>query len=152
MRDEPLVSIGQLAKRTGVTVSAVRFYADRNLIPCIRGSGGKRHFKKSVIRRLSFILICQKLGYRLSQIDEVLASLPDNRTPTKTDWDKLSKRFARDIDARIAKLQNLKASLSGCIGCGCLSLNSCKLYNPEDGINQKGAGPRYLMGNSSNDL
>ena len=152
MKDEPLISIGQIARRTGIAVSAVRFYADENLIPCIRGSGGQRRFKRSVIRRLSFILISQKLGYTLNQIKDVLASLPDNRTPTKSDWDKLSKRFGQDIDAQIATLQNLKDSLSGCIGCGCLSLNSCRLYNPDDGISQKGAGPRYLMGNSSSEL
>ena len=152
MKNEPLVSIGQIAKRTGVAVSTVRFYADKKLIPCIRGSGGQRHFKRSVIRRVSFILISQRLGYTLSQIKEVLASLPDNRTPTKSDWDKLSKLFGRDIDAQITKLQNLKDSLSGCIGCGCLSLNSCRLYNPDDGISQNGAGPRYLMGDSSSHL
>lgn len=146
------MSIGQIADRTGLAVSAVRFYADKRLIPCTRGTGGQRHFKRSVIRRLSFILISQKLGYTLTQIKEVLASLPDNRTPTKSDWDKLGKRFECDINERIARLQNLKDSLSGCIGCGCLSLNSCRLYNPEDGIRQKGAGPRYLMGNSSSDL
>ena len=152
MKNEPLISIGQIAKRTGVAVSAVRFYADRNLIPCIRGSGGQRHFKRSVIRRLSFILICQKMGYTLNQINKVLGSLPNNRTPTKSDWDRLSKQFDQDIDAQIADLQKLKNSLSGCIGCGCLSLNSCKLFNPNDGISQKGSGPRYLMGDSSDDL
>ncbi len=152
MKDEPLMSIGQIAKRTGVAVSAVRFYADESLIPCVRSTGGQRHFKRSVIRRLSFILISQEMGYTLSQIKKQLASLPDNRTPTKSDWDKLSKRFTQDIDAQIALLQNLKDSISGCIGCGCLSLNSCRLYNPEDGISRKGAGPRYLMGNSSSEL
>ena len=152
MKNEPLISIGQIAKRTGVSVSAVRFYTDKKLVPCVRGSGGQRQFKRSAIRRVSFILISQRMGYTLSQIEEVLASLPENRTPTKSDWEKLSRVFSKDIDSRIAELQVLKESLSGCIGCGCLSLNSCRLYNPDDEINKKGAGPRFLLGDSSSDL
>lgn len=144
--------IGQVANRTGVAVSAIRFYADKQLIPSIRGTGGQRLFHRSVIRRISFILISQQMGYSLGQIEEALASLPEGRTPNKADWDKLGRKFGRDIDAQIEKLQNLKDSLSSCIGCGCLSLNKCQLYNPDDNIKHRGAGPRYLMGDSSDDI
>lgn len=147
-----LITIGQLAKRTGSSVSAIRFYSDENLIPFTRASSGHRCFNKSVIRRVSFILIAQNLGYSLKEIASALASLPENRTPTKADWTRLSKLFAVDIDARIEQLQNLKASLSGCIGCGCLSLKRCRLYNPNDVAQEFGNGPRYLLGDKFSDL
>ena len=102
------ISIGQLAKRTGTTVSAIRFYADELLIPCVRSNSGHRSFERSVIRRVSFILISQRLGYGLSEIGSALSSLPDNRTPTKADWTRLSKRFCVDIEARIKQLQQQK--------------------------------------------
>ena len=152
MRKEPIISIGNLAKRTGISVSAVRFYADEDLIPSSRNAGGHRLFHRSVIRRVSFILIAQNLGYTLTQISAALAELPEGRTPTKADWDRLSRAFSQDIDDKIARLQNLKESLTGCIGCGCLSLQRCKLYNPDDKIALRGAGPRYLLGNSFSDL
>ncbi|MCL4125091.1 UNVERIFIED_CONTAM: hypothetical protein GTU68_028236 [Idotea baltica] len=141
-----------IAKRTGTSVSAIRFYADKGLLPSIRNAGGQRIFSKSVIRRVSFILISQQLGYTLTDIEIALASLPDKRTPTKADWNRLSKLFCEDIDQRMLKLQQLKDSLSGCIGCGCLSLQVCKLYNPDDKINSLGAGPRFLLGNKANDI
>jgi MerR family redox-sensitive transcriptional activator SoxR len=146
------ISIGQLAKRTGTTVSAIRFYADELLIPCVRSSSGHRNFERSVIRRVSFILIAQRMGYGLRDIGDALSSLPDNRTPTKADWTRLSKRFSVEIDARIEQLQQLRSSLDGCIGCGCLSLKSCRLYNPDDAAKTFGDGPRYLLGDKSKDL
>lgn len=149
MRNDPLISIGQVAKRSGIAVSAIRYYADQKLIPSHRGNGGQRLFHRSVLRRVSFILIAQQLGYTLSEIQDTLANLPENRTPTKADWDKLGRQFSKDLDNHIAKLQKLKESLSGCIGCGCLSLKNCNLYNPEDKIAVRGAGPRYLMGDSA---
>ena len=152
MRKEPVITIGALAKRTGISVSAVRFYADQDLVPSTRNAGGHRLFHRSVIRRVSFILIAQNLGYTLTQISSALATLPEGRTPTKADWNSLSYAFSKDIDDKIAQLQNLKDSLAGCIGCGCLSLQRCKLYNPDDQIAQRGAGPRYLLGNSFSDL
>ena len=148
MKKQPLVSIGTVAKRTGSNVSAIRFYADKNLIPSIRNAGGQRLFDKSVIRRVSFILIAQQMGYTLSDITSILSTLPDNRTPTKKDWDRLSRRFTQDIDQKISKLTNLKEKLSGCIGCGCLSLKVCRLYNPDDQISNLGMGPRFLLGDS----
>jgi len=152
MEKDPHISIGQVAKRTGVAVSAVRFYADEDLLPSTRAAGGRRMFPRSAIRRVSFILISQQLGYSLTQIKFALSSLPEERTPTKADWDKLARRFSSDIDEKITQLQTLKDSLSGCIGCGCLSLQKCRLYNPDDKIKERGSGPRYLLGDSAADI
>lgn len=152
MKKESLISIGSIAKRTGSSVSAIRFYADQGLIPVNRSPNGQRLFAKSVIRRVSFILIAQQLCYSLGEIASTLSTLPDNRTPTKTDWNKLSRRFDQDIDQQIAKLQQIKNTLSGCIGCGCLSLKVCHLYNPDDKISITGSGPRFLLGNSAKDI
>lgn len=149
MATTKLITIGMLAKRTGTTVSALRFYSDRNLIECTRSTGGKRLFKKEVIRRVSFILIAQQLGYTLEQIQIQMAGLPSGRTPTKRDWEKLSSRFSSDLDEKIAQMTKLRDSLSSCIGCGCLSLKSCHLYNTDDAAAKLGAGPRFLLGDQS---
>ena len=141
-----LITIGALAKRTGTTVSALRFYSDRKLIECTRAEGGNRLYKKEVIRRVSFILIAQQLGYTLEQIQHHMANLPAGRTPTKRDWEKLSNQFKTDLNEKIEQLTKLRDSLSSCIGCGCLSLKSCHLYNTEDAAASLGAGPRYLLG------
>ena len=149
--DKPkdLLSIGVIARRTGMQVSAIRYYADELLIPSVRSVSGHRLFSRSVIRRVSFILIAQSLGYTLTQIRAALESLPDNRTPTKADWEKLSRRFSKDIETQIERLQLLKNKLSSCIGCGCLSLRSCQLYNPNDFIADNGSGPRFLLGDQT---
>lgn len=152
MQNKNFISIGQLAKRTGTRVSAIRYYADMGIIPFLKMSNGHRSFDRSVIRRVSFILIAQNMGYNLKEISNALASLPDNRTPTKADWTRLSKRFSVEIDEKISRLKDLKNSLDGCIGCGCLSLKNCKLYNPNDAALTFGVGPRYLLGNKSKDL
>ncbi len=146
MSANKLMTIGSLAKRTGTTVSTLRFYSDRKLIDCIRGPGGNRLFKKEVVRRVSFILIAQQLGYTLEEIQHQMSCLPANRTPTKRDWEKLSSHFKSDLNKKIDQLTTLRDSLSSCIGCGCLSLKSCKLYNADDAAAMKGAGPRYLLG------
>jgi len=143
------LTIGQVAKRTGCNVSALRFYADEGLIPATRSTSGHRIFSRAVIRRVSFILIAQNLGYSLKQIRQVLSSLPDKRTPTKADWSRLSKGFSKELEKRIRHLQKLQSSLDGCIGCGCLSLQSCQLYNAQDKAAEFGAGPRYLLGDKS---
>jgi len=148
MKNDPLINIGLVASRTGTKVSAIRFYADEGLIPSVRASNGHRFFPRSVIRRVSFILIAQNLGYSLAEIREALASLPESRTPTKADWERLSRAFGKEIDARIKQLSDLRSLLSGCIGCGCLSLQKCKLYNPEDKLASRGVGPRFLLGDS----
>ena len=152
MSKDPLVSIGFVAARTGTAVSAIRFYESEKLIPAVRNAGGQRVFPRSVIRRVSFILIAQGLGYSLRDIRQALNSLPDGRTPSKTDWDRLGHQFNKDIDARIRQLQTLKEKLSGCIGCGCLSLRTCRLYNPDDAARLRGSGPRFLKGDQPGDL
>ena len=146
MEEKKLFTIGELAQRTGSTVSALRFYSDRNLIKCSRTPGGKRVFKKEVVRRVSFILISQQLGYTLDQIQHQLSSLPAERTPTKRDWARLSNNFKADLNEKIDQLTRIRDSLSSCIGCGCLSLKSCQLYNAGDSASLLGVGPRYLLG------
>lgn len=145
------LSIGALANRTGLAITAIRYYEEEGLITSTRNAGGQRRFTRSDIRRLSFVKISQNLGFSLAQIREALEELPDARTPTKRDWERLSKRFAKEIDKRIEGLERLRENLTGCIGCGCLSLSSCKLYNPSDAAASLGSGPRYLMGDSSKD-
>ena len=141
-----LMTIGDLAKRTGTRVSAIRFYADKELVPSFRAPSGHRVFARHVIRRVSFILVAQSMGYSLARIRELLAALPNSRTPTKRDWQALSKIFVVDIDQQIQSLENLKNKLDGCIGCGCLSLKNCHLYNPQDTAASFGTGARYLLG------
>jgi len=146
------MTIGAVADRTGLAVSAVRFYADQGLIESERASSGHRRFPRSVIRRISFIRICQKLGYSLEEITIQLATLPDGRTPNESDWARLAAGFSSDIAQRMAELAQLPDTLSGCIGCGCLSLKHCMIWNPDDGAAALGDGPRYLLGDSSADL
>lgn len=140
------LSIGQIADRTGLAVSAIRYYETQGLVSPDRNAGGQRRYLRSDIRRLSFVLIAQQFGFSIAQIREQFASLPDGRTPTKGDWTRISQSFRSELDQRIETLTNLRDKLDGCIGCGCLSLSNCKLYNANDRAGQKGAGPRYLMG------
>lgn len=147
-----MLSIGELAARTGTTVSGIRFYANKALLPAARSNSGHRIFARSVVRRVSFILIAQKLGYSLAQISNALLALPDERTPSKADWSRLSRSFSHDIQSKIDELETLKSKLDECIGCGCLSLASCKLYNTDDAAADLGAGPRYLLGDKPSDL
>lgn len=142
-----LMSIGDVAKRTGTNVSTIRFYADQELIPVARSNSGHRVFARAVIRRVSFIMIAQNLGYSLKQVRRALDSLPDKRTPNKSDWTRLSNKFSKEIEQQIESLRTLQSKLDGCIGCGCLSLKSCQLYNANDSAADFGAGPRYLLGN-----
>lgn len=141
-----------MAERTGLAVSAVRFYEQQGLITAERAPSGHRRFPRSTIRRVSFVLACQRLGYSLAEIADQLASLPDRRTPTDTDWEDLAARFRLDLDRRIAGLVDLRDRLDGCIGCGCLSLERCAIYNPADAAAVLGPGPRYLLGDSAADL
>lgn len=146
------LSIGQVSERTGLAPSAIRFYEDEGLVFPFRTDSGQRRFDRADIRRLSFVMISQGLDFTLPQIREALKSLPEGRTPTKRDWERISARFRRDLDARITQMQALRDKLDGCIGCGCLSLQNCKLYNPEDRAQRKGQGPRYLMGDRPSDV
>lgn len=140
------LSIGALATRTGLAVSAIRYYEAQGLIRPWRNPGGQRRFARSDLRRLSFVMIAQQFGFSLPQIKAELDRLPGGRTPTKQDWAKISKGFRDVLDDKIETLTRLRDNLDGCIGCGCLSLPSCALYNPVDTAARKGAGPRYLMG------
>lgn len=143
------LAIGDLARRTGLSVSAIRFYEGKGLIEPFRNQGGHRRYLKADIRRLSFIMIAQKLGFSLCEIGQALASLPLKRAPTAKDWAHLSAAMRDDLNARITAMESLRDKLDGCIGCGCLSLDKCKLYNPDDEAARKGVGPRYLMGDKS---
>ena len=139
-------SIGALAARTGLAVSAIRYYEAQGLIKPWRNAGGQRRFERADLRRLSFVMIAQQFGFTLPQIKAELDRLPGGRTPTKADWARISEGFRAALDARIATLTKLRDNLDGCIGCGCLSLEACALYNPTDRAAQHGRGPRYLMG------
>lgn len=140
------LGIGQVAERTGLAESAIRFYEAKGLVHPIRDSGGRRRFLPSDIRRLSFVVIAQQLGFPLETIGSLLAGLPERRAPTKADWSRISRRFRKDLDERIDRLTRMRDRLDGCIGCGCLSLATCKLYNPGDRARRFGTGPRYLLG------
>lgn len=140
------LSIGALADRTGLAVSAIRYYEEQGLVHPWRNAGGQRRFHRADIRRLSFVMIAQQFGFTLPQIRAQLDQLPGGRAPTAADWAKISLTFRGHLDQRIATLTKLRDNLDGCIGCGCLSLETCKLYNPDDVARKKGTGPRYLMG------
>ena len=146
MHSKDALTIGQLARRTGLAVSAIRYYETQGLIRPARNAGGQRRFLRSDIRRLSFVKIAQQFGFTLPKISALMASLPEGRTPTKRDWEKISRQFRSTLDAQIQTLEQLRDNLDGCIGCGCLSLPKCALYNPGDRARAKGSGPRYLMG------
>ena len=139
------LTIGELSRRTGVAASALRFYEAEGLIRATRTDGGQRRYARDVIRRVSFMRIAQQVGLSLDEIRSALASLPDERTPTRHDWERLSSSWRPLLDARIAMLERLRDRLSGCIGCGCLSLDICPLYNPGDELGQRGPGARLLM-------
>ncbi|MCA0870951.1 redox-sensitive transcriptional activator SoxR [Seohaeicola saemankumensis] len=140
------LSIGALSERTGLAVSAIRYYESQGLIAPWRNAGGQRRFHRADIRRLSFVMIAQQMGFSLPAIRDLLAQLPGQRTPTARDWARISAVFRDHLDQRIETLQRLRDNLDGCIGCGCLSLSKCRLYNPDDRAAAKGTGPRYLMG------
>lgn len=139
------LSIGDLAVRTGLSVSAIRFYERKGLIKPDRNEGNQRRYEGSDIRRLSFILIAQQIGLSIEEIKQVMADLPDGRTPTKADWSRISRAFRKTLDERIAMMQRMRDNLDGCIGCGCLSLKACSLYNPDDRAYRLGVGPRYVI-------
>lgn len=143
---EALISIGELADRAGVPHSALRFYEQQGLLKSLRTAGGQRRYARDMLRRVAFIRSAQTVGLRLEEIAAALAQLPESRTPTKNDWTRLSKRWRAVLDARIDALEALRDQLDQCIGCGCLSLTSCKLYNPKDAASGRGSGPRYLLG------
>jgi MerR family redox-sensitive transcriptional activator SoxR len=145
LRPSDLIPIGEIARRTGLSVSAIRFYEERRLIEPVRSGGNQRRFLRSDIRRLSFILIAQRLGLSLDAIAAELAKLPQGRTPTARDWETISTAIRARLDARIAELTRTRDRLDGCIGCGCLSLEHCTIWNPGDRLGAEGPGPRKLL-------
>jgi len=141
--------IGELVRRSGVAASALRFYEDAGLMQSTRSDSGRRQYARSDLRRLAFVRAAQAVGLSLEQIRAALAQLPDGRTPTVADWEHLSASWRPMLDLRIAELTRLRDTLSSCIGCGCLSLSKCALYNPDDQAAQHGTGARYLLGDSA---
>jgi len=141
-----MLTIGQLASRTGLSISAIRYYETQGLVTPGRNAGGQRRFLRSDIRRLSFVLIAQQFGFTIAEISEQLQMLPGKNAPNKDDWAHISAGFRQKLDAKIETLTRLRDHLDGCIGCGCLSLEKCALYNPQDRARELGTGPRYLMG------
>ncbi|MBO9516576.1 MAG: redox-sensitive transcriptional activator SoxR [Porphyrobacter sp.] len=146
MVEDRFITIGQLAARTGVAVSAIRYYEDKGLLQALRTGGNQRRFLRSDIRRVSFILIAQKLGLALADIEQQLAQLPQGRAPTLSDWQQISRGMRFEIDQRINLLTRTRNQLDQCIGCGCLSLQKCQLYNKDDRLGAMGAGPRAILG------
>lgn len=145
MKANDLLPIGELARRTGLSVSAIRYYESKGLIEPHRTGGNQRRFFRSDIRRLSFILIAQRLGLSLEEIEAQLARLPHGRTPNVRDWAAISRTIRAELDVRIAELSRARDNLDGCIGCGCLSLKKCALYNPDDALAARGPGPRNVI-------
>ncbi|HEX2381491.1 MAG TPA: redox-sensitive transcriptional activator SoxR [Acidimicrobiales bacterium] len=149
--DETL-SIGEVATRSGISSSALRFYESQGLVHATRSDGGQRRYERDVLRRLAFIRVAQRVGLTLDEVRSALSTLPDQRTPTAKDWARLSRAWRPRLDEQISVLMSLRDQLSSCIGCGCLSLRACSLYNPEDGAAALGTGPRYLLGDSADDV
>jgi MerR family redox-sensitive transcriptional activator SoxR len=142
---DDILTIGEVAARSGVATSALRFYEEQGLLTSERNDSGHRRYPRSVLRRVAFVVFAQKVGLSLTEIRAELATLPRNRVPHRDDWAKLSQSWTRRIDERIAELQRMKAGLTECIGCGCLSLDRCQLANPGDRAARRGAGPRYWI-------
>ena len=140
------MTITEVSRRSGVASSALRFYEEKGLISSERSGSGHRRYPRSVLRRIAFIVFAQRVGLTLAEIGEELAKLPPDRAPNRRDWSRLSSRWSSRIDERIAELERLRDALGQCIGCGCLSLQQCRLANPEDGAGRAGPGPRYWIG------
>ncbi len=141
-----VLTIGEVSRRSGVASSALRFYEDRGLIRSERAGSGHRRYPRPVLRRIAFIVFAQRIGLSLEEIGSELAKLPPDRAPSRRDWSRLSGQWSARIDARIAELERLKAGLTECIGCGCLSLDRCRLANPDDRAGRLGPGPRFWIG------
>jgi MerR family transcriptional regulator, redox-sensitive transcriptional activator SoxR len=141
-----VLTIGEVARRSGVAASALRFYEERGLISSVRAGSGHRRYPRPVLRRIAFIVFAQRIGLSLEEIGRELAKLPPDRAPTRRDWSRLSSGWSARIDERIAELERLKLGLTECIGCGCLSLDRCQLANPGDRAGSRGPGPRYWIG------
>jgi len=143
-RHEAHLTIGQLAERSGVATSALRYYESRGLISSERTAGNQRRYRQAMLRRVAFIRSAQRVGLTLEEVEEALSTLPDGRTPTKADWARLSRGWRPRIEEQIERLERLRDKLDGCIGCGCLSLRTCALNNPDDEVAARGPGAVFL--------
>ena len=148
LKSSERLTISEVSRRSGVAASALRFYEQRGLIGSERAGSGHRRYPRPALRRIAFIVFAQRIGLTLEEIRGELAKLPPDRAPTRRDWSRLSSKWTARIDDRIAELERLKAGLTECIGCGCLSLDRCKLANPGDRAARRGAGPRYWVGDA----
>jgi len=140
------LTIGALAARTGVRASALRFYETKGLLHSVRNSSGHRRYLRAAIRQVAFIVFAQQIGLTLDEVGRLLQALPSRRAPNRTEWGRLSRVWTARVNARIAELERLRTTLTGCIGCGCLSLDTCALSNPDDRAGRRGPGPRYWLG------
>lgn len=152
VRGDDFLTIGEIARRSGVTASALRFYESLGLIGSERTAGNQRRYRRDMLRRIAFVRIAQQLGVELGEIQRALDSLPGHRTPTKGDWKRLSKSWRTRLDDRIALLTRMRDNLASCIGCGCLSLRTCPVFNPDDAASARGPGARYLLGDKPADV
>lgn len=144
MAGKAVLGVGEVARRSGVAVSTLHYYEAQGLLPAERSAGNQRRYRRDVLRRVAFIRAAQALGVSLAEVAEALRQLPLQRTPNKADWTRLSSHWRASLDRRIADLQALRDQLTGCIGCGCLSLQACRLYNPDDTLAQFGQGAQRL--------
>ena len=149
---DPPLTIGELAHRSGVATSALRYYESLGMITAARTSGGQRRYPRSTLRRVAFIRAAQRVGLSLEEASEAMAELPADHAPDATQWSHVARAWQRRIDAEIEALRTLRTNLTGCIGCGCLSLRTCSIYNPDDAAAVRGPGARYLLGDSSGDF
>lgn len=138
------LTVGQLSERSGVAKSALRFYETKNLITSIRSNGNQRRFNASMLRRIALIQVAQSIGFTLEEITLELAGLPLEKTPTKRDWERVANKWTKDLDKKLRQIETLKENLTGCIGCGCLSMKKCHLLNPEDILHENGDGAQRL--------
>ncbi len=149
---ETLLTIGEVAGRTGLATSAIRFYEQKGLVTSVRTPSGQRRFRRDTLRRIGFIRVAQRVGVSLDEIAEALATLPAGHAPSRADWARLSRAWRERLEERIALLGALRDGLTECIGCGCLSLSTCRLYNPGDRAAAFGPGPRFLLGDPRDDV
>jgi MerR family redox-sensitive transcriptional activator SoxR len=145
------LTIGEVASRSGVATSALRFYETKGLIESERTAGNQRRYPRATLRRVALIRAGQEIGISLAELGEAFSTLPHDKTPSKSDWQKLSRSWRRRLDSQIGEMMALRDELTDCIGCGCLSLKSCAIFNPGDAASTLGTGPRYLMGDDSED-
>lgn len=139
------LSVGELAARSGVAVSALHFFERQGLITSRRTAGNQRRYRRDALRRVAFIRIAQRVGIPLKEVGAILALLPDNRTPTREDWGRVSQCWQEELDQRMRRLQQLRNDFTGCVGCGCMSIDRCPLINPNDELGRDGPGPRRLI-------